>query len=40
MAVWNGKNAGRNDNLGKIEEKARASVVFSLNRSLTVPSNL
>ena len=39
MAVWNGKNAGRNDNLLH-EEKARASVVFSLKRSLTVPSNL
>ena len=33
VAVWNGKNAGRNDNLLH-EEKARACVVFSLKRSL------
>ena len=39
VAVWNGKNAGRNDNLLH-EEKARACVVFSLKRLLTVPSNL
>ena len=34
MAVWNGKNAGRNDNLLH-EEKARACVVFSMKRLLT-----
>ena len=39
MAVWNEKNAGQNDNLLH-EEKARVSVVFSLKRSLAVPSNL